>query len=122
MQPGPFSSFGVAVVLALASFWTGSVAQRPGLLQTTEQEPLVITKPVAPKSRRRRSTTTAAPPPAPEVRRASAVKRRKLSRRAVSAETAHRRGGILAGWGLRSPAVRAREARGAGSDRPGARA
>ena len=32
MQPGPFSSIAAAVILALGSFWTGSLVHGPGVV------------------------------------------------------------------------------------------
>jgi hypothetical protein len=83
MQPGPFSSVGVAVLLAVASFWTGSVVHRPNI---TQAEPALVrtSEPAARKSRRRRTTTTSAPPPAKEVPLTGVAQRRKRSRKRAS--------------------------------------
>ena len=83
MQPGPFSSVGVAVLLAVASFWTGSVVHRPNI---TQAEPALVrtAEPAARKSRRRRSTTTLPPPPVQEVPLTGVAPRRKRSRKRAS--------------------------------------
>ena len=81
MQPGPFSSVAAAVILALASFWTGSVVQGPGAPQVADQEPVRVAPAAARKARRRRATTTLAPTPAKKVPLTGVAPRRKRSKK-----------------------------------------
>ena len=82
MQPGPATSLATAVLLAIASFWTGSVVHRPATLPDLVQEVPLTAAPAGGKRRRRRSvvaTTTPAPPPVEAPSRVATKRRKKRS-------------------------------------------
>ena len=81
MQPGPFSSIAAAVILALGSFWTGSLVHGPGAPLVADQELVRVAPAAARKARRRRATTTPAPAPAKKAPLTGVAPRRKRAKK-----------------------------------------